>query len=199
MKKYVALALSLALLLPFTASAQVRIGLVASTTGVASAVARDQNEGFLLGLEQLKGTLGGQSVEVFREDDQLKPDVGVQAVQKLITKDKVQVIVGVTASNVMNAVFDRIVSAGVAFIGTNGGPAPFAGERCSRLFLSTSFQNDGPHEAMGQYAQNKGYKRILIITPNYQAGKDSIAGFKRFYKGAVVEELLPAFGQLDFS
>jgi branched-chain amino acid transport system substrate-binding protein len=191
--------LATALLCPLYVTAQVRIGLVATTSGPLGALGQDQNDGFLLALEQRNGVLGGQKVELFREDDQLKPEVGVQVVQKLIQKERVNVVVGVTGSNVINAVFPRIVDAGVLFLGTNGGPAPIAGERCSPLFVSTAFQNDGAHEAMGQYAQERGLKRVLVMAPNYQAGKDAVSGFKRFYKGSVVEELFPALGQQDFA
>jgi branched-chain amino acid transport system substrate-binding protein len=199
MKRLHVTLLAAGLLIPLCASAQIRIGLVATTSGPLAALGQEQNDGFLLALEQRNGMLGGQKVELFREDDQLKPEVGVQVVQKLIQKERVTVVVGVTGSNVINAVYPRIVDSGVVFLGTNGGPAPFAGERCSPLFVSTAFQNDGGHEAMGKYAQERGLKRVLVMAPNYQAGKDAIAGFKRFYKGTVVEELYPALGQQDFA
>jgi branched-chain amino acid transport system substrate-binding protein len=186
-------------LLAFSAQAQVKIGLIATLTGPLGGIGQDQVDGFMLGLEQRGNQLGGQKVEIIREDDQAKPEVGAQIVQRLVEREKVNLIVGVTASNVINAVFPRIVEAGVPFVGTNGGPSPFAGERCSPLFVSTAFQNDGPHEAMGQYAQNRGYKKVLVMAPNYQAGKDAIAGFKRFYKGTVVDEIYPGLGQADFA
>ncbi len=37
------------------------------------------------------------------------------------------------------------------------------------------------------------------MAPNYPAGKDFIAGFKRFYKGEIVAEVYTAFGQLDYA
>ena len=37
------------------------------------------------------------------------------------------------------------------------------------------------------------------MAPNYQAGKDSLAGFKRYYKGEVADEIYTQLGQLDFS
>jgi branched-chain amino acid transport system substrate-binding protein len=37
------------------------------------------------------------------------------------------------------------------------------------------------------------------VAPNYQAGKDSMAGFKRHYKGEVVDEIFNQVNQLDFS
>ncbi len=36
------------------------------------------------------------------------------------------------------------------------------------------------------------------MVPNYQAGKDSVAGFKLDYKGEIVEESYMPLGTLDF-
>ena len=60
-------------------------------------------------------------------------------------------------------------------------------------------QNDGAAEAMGKLAQEKGIKRIYLMAPNYQAGKDMVAGFKRFYKGQVVDEVYTQVNQPDYS
>ena len=37
------------------------------------------------------------------------------------------------------------------------------------------------------------------MAPNYQAGKDSLAGFKRYFKGEVVDEVYVPLNQLDYS
>ena len=58
-----------------TASAAT-IGLMAPLSGPQALVGQDQVDGFLLGLEQHGGKLGGQPVTVVKEDDQLKPEVG---------------------------------------------------------------------------------------------------------------------------
>jgi branched-chain amino acid transport system substrate-binding protein len=181
------------------ANAQLKIGHMATMTGPLGALGIDQYQGFMLRVEQGGGMLGGQKVEVVSMDDQSKPDIGLQVAKSLIEREKVNVVVGLTASNVINAVFPYVVKEAVPLIGTNGGPSPFAGEKCSPWFVSTAFQNDGPHEAAGQEAQSRGYKKVVFITPNYQAGKDAVAGFKRFYKGQLADEIYPALGQSDFS
>src|SRR6185436_9445684 len=58
---------------------------------------------------------------------------------------------------------------------------------------------DAFHEAAGKHATDKGYKSTYLIAPNYQAGKDSLAGFKRYYKGKVADEVYTQLGQLDYS
>jgi len=57
---------------------------MAPLSGPQALVSQDQVDGFLLGLEQHGGKLGGQPATVVKEDDQLKPEVGQQAVRKLI-------------------------------------------------------------------------------------------------------------------
>ncbi|MCB5364456.1 ABC transporter substrate-binding protein [Pusillimonas sp. CC-YST705] len=191
--------LSMAIAASTTVHAQIKVGHIGSMSGTLGALGVDQYDGFMLRVAQGDGKLGGQAVEVLRHDDQSKPEVGLLIARELVEKDKVDVVVGITASNVINAVFPYVVEKEVPLIGTNGGPSPFAGERCSPWFVSTAFQNDGPHEGAGQEAHNRNYKKVAVIAPNYQAGKDAVSGFKRFYKGELAEELYPGLGQNDFS
>lgn len=186
-------------LLGSLAHADVKIGFVATLSGPAGALGQDQYDGFMLGIEQLGGRLGGSAVQVVKEDDQLKPDLGVQVVQKLIERDKVDLITGVTFSNVLMAMAKPLADSGFVFVGSNAGPAPLAGKQCNANFFFTSWQNDNQAEVMGQYATDKGYKNIYLAVPNYQSGKDQVAGFKRFYKGKVAGEVYTTLNQPDYS
>lgn len=175
------------------------IGFVAPLSGPQALVGQDQLDGFQLALEQLGGKLGGAPAKLLKEDDQLKPEVGQQAVRKLIDKDKVDAIVGLSFSNVLMGSLPRLAEAGVVAIATNAGPSPVAGTQCKPNLFSMAWQNDGAAEAMGKFAQDKGLKRVYLMAPNYQAGKDMLAGFKRFYKGQVVEETYTQINQPDYS
>ena len=177
----------------------VKIGFLGTLSGPAGALGQDQYDAFMLGVEHLGGKFGGATVQVVKEDDQLKPDLGVQLAQKLIEKDKVNLITGVTFSNVMMAVHKPITSAGLILVGSNAGPTPITGKGCSPLYFSTSWNNDSLHESMGQYAQDTGYKKVYLLAPNYQAGKDAISGFKRYYKGTVLDEVYTQVNQPDYS
>ena len=46
---------------------------------------------------------------------------------------------------------------------------------------------------------DRGYNNVAVIAPNYPAGKDAITGFKRFYKGAISDEIYTKLGQLDYA
>lgn len=181
------------------ATADVKVGFMATMSGSAAALGQDMYDGFMLALEQNGGKLGGQKIDLVKEDDQLKPDVGVQIVQKFIEKDKVDIVAGVTFSNVMMAIAKPLADADMTFVGSNAGPAPLAGKQCNKGFFFASWQNDEQAEVMGAYANDKGYKKAYLLAPNYQSGRDQIAGFKRLYKGSVAGEVYTQLNQPDYS
>ena len=181
-----------------TASA-VTIGFVAPLSGPQALVGQDQIDGFLLAVDKLGGKLGGQPLTLHKEDDQLKPEVGQKIVRKLIDKDRVDAIVGLSFSNVLMGSLPRIVEANVVAIATNAGPSSIAGAQCRANIFSMAWQNDGAAEAMGKFAQDKGIKKIYLMAPNYQAGKDMLAGFKRHFKGQVIDEVYTQVNQPDYS
>lgn len=184
---------------PVYSQTPVKIGFMAELSGPQGAIGQEQYDAFMLVVQRNGGKLGGVPVEVIKEDSQLKPDVATQIAQKLIERDKVSIITGFTFSNVLMAVHKPITEKEVFLIGSNAGPAPIAGAQCSTYQFIVSWQNDTQAEVLGQYATDKGYKRVVGMAPNYQAGKDFIAGFKRFYKGEIVDEIYTPLNQPDFS
>src|SRR5690606_40583705 len=74
----------------------------------------------------------------------------------------------------------------------------YSGAHCNPYFFSASYQNDTKEEAAGKVVQDRGFKKVALIAPNYPAGKDHLAGFKRFYKGEIVMEDYTQLNQLDY-
>lgn len=183
----------------YGAMAEVKIGFIGPFSGPTAQLGKEQYDGLMLAIEMAGGKLGGQAVTVIREDDQIKPELGAQATRKLLDLDKVDAIVGLSATNVLMASLPRIVESGKVALASNAGPAILAGAECKPNVFVTSWQSDGPSEAMGKYVQEKGFKSVFLMAPNYQAGKDMLAGFKRYYKGNVVDEIYTQVGQTDYS
>lgn len=181
------------------AQAPLKIGFMAELSGPQGAIGQDQYDAFMMIVQVNGGKLGGVPVEILREDSQLKPEVAVQIVDKLIERERVPIITGVTFSNVMMAIHKKITDKEVFLIGSNAGPSPIAGAQCSPFFFSTSWQNDQQAEGIGKFATDKGYKRIVAMAPNYQAGKDFVAGFKRYYKTPLINEIFTSLTQQDYS
>ncbi len=196
------LALALAAMLSTGAAlaqAPIKIGFMAELSGPQGALGQDQYDAFMMVVERNGGKLGGVPVTIIREDSQLKPEVAVQIVDKLIEKEKVPIITGITFSNIFMAVAKKVTDQDVFLISSNAGPAPIAGAQCSPYAYVTSWQNDMQSEGVGKYATDKGYKRVVIMAPNYQSGKDQLAGFKRFFKGEIIDEIYTPLNQPDFS
>ncbi|MBL6076771.1 ABC transporter substrate-binding protein [Belnapia sp. T18] len=179
--------------------AGVKIGLVAVQTGPQAALGTQLRDGFLQGLKHLDGKLGGLPAEVLVIDDELRPEVAVTKVRAAIERDKVDFVVGVVFSNILAAIVRPVTESGTFLISTNAGPSTLAGRGCNANFFTTSYNNDQVHSVMGQAAQDTGYKRVFVMTPNYQAGRDAAAGFKSRFKGEVVDEVYVPLTQLDFS
>jgi branched-chain amino acid transport system substrate-binding protein len=180
------------------AQSTVKVGLLSTLSGPGAGLGVDIRDGFQLAVKLAGGKLGGQAAEVIVADDQASPDVGRQTADRLVKRDRVDFMTGVVFSNVMLAVGAPTFQSQTYYISANAGPSQYAGEQCNPFFFSASYQNDNMHEAAGQVVTDKGFKRVAVIAPNYPAGKDAITGFKRFYKGEVTSESLPALNQLNF-
>ncbi len=200
-KRSVVLSVGLAFLLCATAHAadKVKVGYIATMSGPGASLGTDILDGFKLGLKHRGDKLGGAPVELIVGDDQLKPEVGVQVATRMLEKDKVDIITGIVFSNVMMAVTKPITDAGVFLVSANAGPSPLAGEGCLPNLFTVSWQNDQTHEAMGKHLQDKGIKRVYLMAPNYQAGKDGLEGFKRFFKGEIAGEVYTEINQPDYA
>lgn len=181
------------------AAEPMKIGMMVTLSGPPAVLGKHIRDGFQLYLDQKGGTLGGHDVELIVVDDELKPDVALTKVKGLLERDKVDIVTGIVFSNILQAVFRPVTESETFLIGANAGTSTFAGRGCSPYFFSTSWQNDQIHEVMGKYAQEKGFKKVFLMAPNYQAGRDSINGFKRHYKGEVADEVYTKLGNLDFS
>jgi len=194
----VALAASFLTAMPAAAQQKIKIGFITTMTGPQGVIGGYMKDSVELALDHLGRKVGGLEVEMIYGDDQTKPDVGVQVAEEMLKKHNVDFVSGIIWSNVMLAVVPVVTGAGKIMVGTNAGASPLAGSQCSELYFSTSWNNDQTPEAMGKFVQDSGVNDIYVMAPNYQAGKDMVAGFKRNYKGRIVEEIYTKLGQQDY-
>lgn len=183
-----------------TASADgLKIGMITTLSGPGAGLGIDIRDGFLLGVKHRDGKLGGLSTEVVEADDQQKPDVAVGLATRMVERDRVDIVTGVVWSNLALAMTPTLANAKTVFISPNAGPSQLAGAQCNPFFFNVAYQNDTIHEAAGQHVQEQGFKKVYLLAPNYPAGKDSLSGFKRYYKGEVAGEVYTKVGQLDYA
>jgi branched-chain amino acid transport system substrate-binding protein len=181
------------------AADKVKVGFVSTLSGPSSALGVDIRDGFQLAVKLNGGKLGGLPAEVLISDDQFKPDVARQLFERNIKRDKVDFMTGVVFSNIMLAALPEALDNKVIYISPNAAPSSMAGKECNPLFFAVSWPNDAYHEAAGALANQRTLKSVYLLAPNYQAGKDSLAGFKRTFKGQIVGENYTKLGQLDYA
>jgi branched-chain amino acid transport system substrate-binding protein len=109
-----------------------------------------------------------------------------------------KLLTGIIFSNVAGAVVPEVVDRGAIYVSPNAGPSNLAGAGCHPNYFVVSWQNDALHEATGVAARKLGYTRAVALAPNYQAGKDAIAGFSREFGGQVTE-IYTQLDQTDFA
>jgi len=184
----------------FSASAQapIKIGFITTLSTSSGYIGEDLRDGFQLAIKQQGGKLGGVPVELVIEDDALKPANAKQVVDRMV-QSGIRLYTGVNFSNVLAAVVPSVTKAGFTYVSANPGPSAFAGEKCEPGYFVASYQNDWFHAAGGIAANQLGFKRVVVMAPNYQAGRDAVAGFKSTYKGEVVAEIYTKLDQTDFS
>ena len=193
-----AVAAALGLFAPAQAE-EVKIGMVVTLSGPPAALGKQAQDGFQLALDTLGGKIGGQETSFIVEDDELKPEVALSKANSLIEREEVDFVVGTIFSNMLQAIFKPVVQSETFLISPNAGPSTFAGRNCNPYFFVTSYQNNQNFEALGKYAEEQGFKNVFMMSPNYQAGKDSIEGFKKYYTGAIADEIYTPLGHKDFS
>jgi len=193
--------LALSALLATSAVAQqpVKIGFITTLSGPAGYLGADSRDAFNLAVEMEGGKLGGVPVQVVVEDDGLKPGQGKQIADRMMKTDGIKLFTGIIFSNVLGATAPDVLDAGGIYVSNNAGPSNFAGKDCHKNYFVVSWQNDTLHESAGQNATNLGYKKAFILAPNYPAGKDALAGFKRYFKGEIVGEIFTRLDQTDFA
>ena len=196
-----AMVLSAALLAAQGAQAadELKIGFLTTLSGPGAGTGQDIRDAFNLAIKMNDGKLGGLPVNISITDDQNNPVAARQTVERYIKRDKVDIITGPVFSSVVLPIVPGILQSDTIFISTNTGPADYAGEKCDPNFFVVSWQNEDVPQAMGAFANEKGYKRVAMIAPNYPGGRESLQGFKRLYTGEIVDEVYTKMGQLDYS
>ena len=200
MKKRLIVAAALAAFVaaPVAHADTVKIGFINTFSGGLAIFGKHQKDAVELALDHLGRKLGGLDVEMVYGDDQAKPDVGRQVAVQMLQKDKVDFVTGIIWSNVLAASQNVVLKADKIMITTNAGWSQMAGKGCHPLFFTTSWNNDQTPEAMGRLMTDEKIDNVFQLSVNYQAGKDMLQGFERYYKGKKAGRILVKLGQTDY-
>ncbi|MDJ0875377.1 MAG: ABC transporter substrate-binding protein [Desulfobacterales bacterium] len=200
-KRILVLVVTMAMLaaVPALAMEPVKIGMITTLSTKAGYLGEEIRDGFQLAIDQEGGKLGGVPVELLVDDDGRKPEKAKQIADRFIKRDKAKILTGIVFSNVAIAVVPKVVRQDVIYISPNAGPSLLAGKGCHANYFNVAYQNDNLDEVVGKYVTEAGFKNVYLLAPNYPAGKDHLAGFKRYYKGTIAGEVYTKLGQSDYA
>ena len=195
-------ALSLSLAAPAQAE-ELRIGFIAPMTGIYAQIGKDMADGFQLYLDQHNNKLGGADIKFILEDEQGKPDTAVTRAKKLILQDKVQMFIGGLLASSGYALAPVSTADKTLYISS----VPSADDLTQRelvkypYFFRTSWTSSQPHHALGQWACEQGYKKVVTVAADYAFGYETTGGFQKAFEdcgGKVIQKIWPPLGTKDF-
>lgn len=187
---------------PAFASDEVRIGFIAPMTGLYAQIGKDMVDGFRFYLEEKGGKLGGAPVKLIVEDDQGKPDAGVTKAKKLVLQDKVDMLVGGFLASSGYAIAPVSTAEKTLYIAFASADDLTQRDLAKYPFVvRTSFTSSQPHQPLGEWACQQGYKRVATIAADYAFGYEATGGFQKVFEdcgGKVVQKVWPPLGTKDF-
>jgi branched-chain amino acid transport system substrate-binding protein len=183
-----------------SADGPIRVGFLASLTGVAAGPANDMRNGFELFWRQDNHKVANRDIQVFVGDDEGKPNVGLSVASRLVERDQVNVMVGPHLASVGSAVGEYVRTKNIPMIY----PIPASGEFLKKpidtmlLAGGTAAQFTHP---LGKWAAQQGKRRALTISSDYTFGQEIAGGFANTftdYGGQVVKQLWTPLGTTDY-
>lgn len=180
----------------------VRVGFMASTTGVAAASGQDMVRGWDLYWDLNGEAAGGRTVRTIHVDDGGDPAVGLNKARRLVQNEDVHLVVGPLFANIGLAVGEYLSGQGVP----NFQQVASADDLTQRQPLEgvlrvAGWTSSQPHHPLGQYAADQGYERAVTICSDYAFGHEVCGGFVNTFTdngGEIVDQLWNPVGTQDF-
>jgi len=196
----------LALGLAWTSQAsaeEVRIGFISPVTGIFAQIGKDMVDGFQLYLDEHGGKLGGADVKFIVEDSTGKPDGAVTKAKKLALQDKVQMLIGGLLASTGYALAPVSTSEKILYISSISAADDLTQRELAKYpyFIRTGWTSSQPTHAIGKWACEQGYKKVVSIAADYAFGYEQQGGFQKAFEdcgGKVIQKIWPPIGTKDF-
>jgi branched-chain amino acid transport system substrate-binding protein len=154
---------------------QVKIGFIASLSGIYQSVGEDMRDGFALYLELNDDLLGGREIDLVVADEGDGPATALPAAERLIRQEAVVALAGIVGGGSYAAIAPLATEHQIPLVGANGRPT-LQPEQVEWLW-HTSFISDEPGEAIAPYVLEHVDGPVYAIGPDYQGGHDELRGF----------------------
>lgn len=180
----------------------IRVGLMVPLTGFAVEDGKQYSRAVNLAFEEVKWDIAGRKVELITEDYAYNPTTAVQKVKKLFYNDKVRLLIGPSATAACLAIHGFIRENKILTIVLMGTTDKLNNdENFAKNWFRTSFCKQNANVA-GYAAYNKGFRKAIAAVPDFVAGYDEVAGFKKVFEkmgGKLIQEVRIPLGSIDMA
>lgn len=179
MKKSVLLSMSLLFFIgllmvcpPTYAEGTIKVGIVDTYTGPATAFTMDVLDGFKLAVNEInaKGGVLGKKIEYTTRDEKFKPDIGLAMAKELVMKEKVDILMGTINSATALAVSDFAKKEKLPFFVTFSKSDKIVGEKGHRYVFSMTENSAMAGKAAAVALAKKPYAKYWIAGDDYEYG-----------------------------
>lgn len=181
-------------------SEPIRVGLMIPLTGFLIEDGKQYSRAVNLAFEEIGWKIGNRQVELITEDDAYNPTVAVQKVKKLFYSDKSRILIGPVAAAGALAIQNFIRDNKILTINLMASTDQLnTGANFVKNWFRVSFCKQISNVA-GYAAYKKGYRKAAVVVPDFAAGHDELAGFKKVFEksgGKVIQEVLVPLGSID--
>lgn len=190
----------------FAANEQpIKIGVLTAFSGAYAPIGQQVRWGTELAVEEINasGGIAGRQIQLIFEDGEADPAIMTRKAEKLFQSDKVDFLTGTINSGGTIAVGQvaernkRLTSTTVSLSDA------ITGSKCSPNLFRVNAPGGMQATGLVQWIKNhKADARILAVGPDYEMGRNTVAGFVETAKAAglnIVGELFPPLGEKDYT
>lgn len=188
------------------AAKTLKVGIVDTYTGPATAFTLDVLDGFKLAAEKInaKGGVLGRKIEYLTRDDKFKPDIGLNMAKELVMKEEVDVLMGTINSATALAISDFAKAEKVPFFVTFSKSDKINMEKGHRYVFMMSEHSEMAGRAAAEALAKKPYTKYWIAGDDYEYGHSIANGVWKHLqklnpKVKLVGETWWKVGEADFT
>jgi branched-chain amino acid transport system substrate-binding protein len=185
------------------AQEKLKIGVMATLTGVLTSGGEDGIRGLQLAVKQAGNKIAGREIELIITSTDASPDSALRAARKLVEQDKVQLVIGPVSGSEGIAMRDYSKTVpGVTFVNGSSGALETTYVNPSPNFFRFNSEGSQWMSGLGEYVfKEKGYKKIAIVAEDYSFPYTQVFGFTLGYcqmGGQITQRQWVPLGTKDF-
>ncbi|GGB87172.1 ABC transporter substrate-binding protein [Marinobacterium zhoushanense] len=179
----------------------IKVGVMLPFSGIYAALGDAGRNGLKMALKEHAGELHGRQIEFIEMDTEAKPERAPEIASSLLNQHHANFIIGPVHSGVAMGMIKVLKDQDTIMIIPNAGANAATGPLCAPNIFRTSFSMWQPSYPMGQVALDSAYKRVVTMSWNYGAGRESLEGFEEAFKaggGEIIKQIMVPFPKTEF-